>query len=258
MAQPELPPAGRFGYGLWLVAGSFEPGSSTDGELVSPSVPSTTRCTQATTSGDFDGDGATDEAEFIEVVSGGVPCDREREVFENLSTQEILVRFGSGRVIEPTFDDCQGGLCAYVFEATDLDGDGRHELAIDVTSAAAIGLVEFYRVDPEGIRALVIADPGDPPFVRPGPAILGGGFDSGLQSPIVCRARDDGTRELVSIHAENVADSLSGPWEVHTSTMTLRGDRLVVRSTDDRTSSFPHTTGIPSFSETSPFENGCP
>lgn len=133
-----------------------------------------------------------------------------------------------------------------VSEATDLDGDGRHELAIDVSSAAAIDLVEFYRVDPEGIRALVIADPGDPPFVRPGPAILGGGSDSGLQSPIVCRAKDDGARELVSIRAENVGDSLSGPWEVHTATMTLRGDRLFVRSTDDRTSSFPHATGIPS------------
>jgi hypothetical protein len=126
-----------------------------------------------------------------------------------------------------------------------------------VSSAAAIGLVEFYRVDADGIRALAIADSGDPPFVQPGPAILGGGFDSGLQSPIVCRVNDDGARELISIHAENVGDSLSGPWRVHTSTMVLQGDRFVVTSTDDSESSFPDTRGIPSFSNMSPFENGC-
>jgi len=49
----------------------------------------------------------------------------------------------------------------------------------------------------------------------------------------VCRVNDDGTRELVSIHAENVGDSLSGPWRVHTTTMvygasgsSLRDKRL--------------------------------
>ncbi|HSL15901.1 MAG TPA: LpqB family beta-propeller domain-containing protein [Actinomycetota bacterium] len=222
----------------------------------SPGV-AVTRCTQATTSGDFDGDGTTDEAEFIEVASGSVSCDRDGEVFENLSSQEVLVRFGSGQTLEQPFTDCQGGLCAYVFTATDLDGNGRDELAIDLTSAAAIGLVEFYRVDPDAVRALVIADPGDPPFVRPGPAILGGGFDSGVQSPIVCRVNENGSRELISIHAENVGDRLSGPWKVHTTTMVLQGDRLVVTSTGDAESSFPETTGIPSFSKTSPFENGC-
>ena len=131
------------------------------------------------------------------------------------------------------------------------------QLAIDVSSAAAIGLVEFYRVDSEGIQALVIAAPGDRPFVQPGPAILGGGFDSGLQSPAICRVNDDGTRELVSIHAENVGGSLSGPWTIHTSTIVLQGDRLVVTSTEDLESSFPGTSGIPSFSKPSPFENGC-
>jgi|GEM_PF-3580391 Tol biopolymer transport system component len=223
-----------------------------DGETAS-----LTRCVQATTSGDFDGDGATDEAEFIELVTGSISCNRDGEVIENLSSQEVLIRFGSGQIVKQAFADCQGGLCAYVFSATDLDGDGSDELAVDVSSAAATGLVELYRVDPDGIRALVIADPGDPPYVQPGPAILGGGFDSGLQSPIICRVNEDGTRELVSIHAENVGDSLSGPWRVHTSTMVLQGDRLVVTSTDDSESRFPGTSGIPSFSKTSPFENGC-
>lgn len=254
--ERDLPPAGRFGYGLWLVAGSFEPGSSAN-EPVSPPIASTTRCTQAMTSGDFDGDGTTDEAEFIEVVSGNVSCDRDGEVFENLSSQELRVEFGSGETLEQSFVDCQGGLCAYVFTATDLDGDGRDELAIDVSSGGALGLIEFYRVDPDAMRPLVIGEPADPPYVQPGLAILGGGFDSGLQSPVVCRVNDDSTRELVSIHAENVGGPLSGPWEVHTTTMVLHGERLVVMSTDDSESSFPGTSGIPSFSKTSPFENGC-
>jgi hypothetical protein len=78
-----------------------------------------------------------------------------------------------------------------------------------------------------------------------------------MQSPVVCRVKDDGIRELVSIHAENIGDSLSGPWQVHTTTMVLRGDRLVVTSTDDSESSFPGTSGIPSFSDTPPLDNEC-
>ena len=255
-SERDLPPAGQFGYELWLVTGSFEFGSSGDEESISPSVAPTTRCTQATTSGDFDGDGATDEAEFVEVVSGSVSCERGGDVVENLSSQEIVIRFGSGQMLEQPFADCQGGLCAYVFEALDLEGDRRQELAVDVSGSGDAGLVAFYRVDPDGIRPLVVAEPGDPPYVESGPAILGGGFNSVLQSPVVCRVNDDGTRELVSIHAENVGDSLSGPWQVHTTTMVVQDERLVVTSSKDSESSFPGTSGIPSFSK-SPFENGC-
>jgi len=226
-------------------------------QLGSLSAASTTRCTQATTSGDFDGDGAMDEADVIEVVSGSVSCDRPGQVVQNLSSQEVVIRFGSGHALERPFTDCQGGQCAYVFSATDLDGDGRDELAIDVSGSGDAGLLEFYRVDADGIHPITIAEPGDPPYVESGPAILGGGFNSVLQSPIICRENDTGTRQLVSIHAEDVGDSLSGPWRVHSTTMILEGDRLVVTSTDDWQSRFPDTRGIPSFAKTSPFENGC-
>jgi Tol biopolymer transport system component len=226
------------------------------GRSPSPEV-AITRCTQATTSGDFDGDGATDEADFIEVVSGSVSCDRPGQVFQNLSSQELVIRFGSGQTLQRAFTDCQGGLCAYVFEAVNLDGRGRHMLAVDVSGSGDAGLLDFYRVDADGIHPVTIAEPGDPPYVEPGSALLGGGFNSVLQSPIICRVNDDGARMLVSIHAENVGDSLSGPWRVHSTTMVLEGDRLVVTSTDDSESSFPDTTGIPSFSKTSPFENEC-
>jgi Tol biopolymer transport system component len=226
------------------------------GEAPSPTV-WVSRCTQATTAGDFDGDGIADDAEFVEIVSGVVSCARGGEVFAKLSSQELVIRFGSGQTLREPFADCRGGLCAYVFEPTDLDGEGRDELVIDVSSGGATGLEEFYRVDVDGVRPLVIAETGDPPYVEPGPAILGGGFDSATQSPLVCRVSDDGTRQLISIHAENIGDSLSGPWRVHTTTMVLEGDRLVVTSTDDSESSFPGTSGIPSFSATAPFDNGC-
>lgn len=133
----------------------------------SPSA-SVTRCVQATTSGDFDGDGTTDSAEFVELASGSVSCDRGGEVFVLLLSQELVIRLGSGQTLQQPFTDCQGGLCAYVFEPADLDGDGRDELAIDVSSGGATGLVEFYRVGPDGIRPLMIADPGDPPYVELG------------------------------------------------------------------------------------------
>jgi len=78
-----------------------------------------------------------------------------------------------------------------------------------------------------------------------------------VQSPIVCRVNDDGTRELVSISAENVGDGQNGPWRVHPTRMVLRNERLVVTSTDDSERSFPRGSGIPSFSRTVPLDNEC-
>lgn len=208
----------------------------------SSSRASQARCIQARTSGDFDGDGTADTAEFVEVVSGQVSCKRSGRVVGNLDSQEVVVRFGSGQTMEQPFTDCGGGLCAFVFAATDLDGDGRDELAIEVGPGAAITFVGFYRVAPSGIRQLLIEEPGDPPYVKPGPAVIGGGFDSGVQSPVVCRVRADGTRELVSVHAENsFVKGIRGPWRVHTTSMTLTGDRIVVTATRDSRSSFSKT-----------------
>ena len=184
-----------------------------------------------------------------EVASGDVSCDHSGAVVEHLTSQELMVAFGSGQALEQRFTDCQGGLCAYVFAATDLDGDGRDELAVDVSSGGAIGLVEFYRVGLDGARPLTVADPGDPPYVQPGPAIIGGGFDSAAQSPTACRVNADGTRELVSTHAELAGGSVGGQWQVHTTTMVLSGDELAVTSTKDTTSTFSMTSEI--------FRNGC-
>jgi Tol biopolymer transport system component len=208
-------------------------------EATSPSPRSSVdRCIQAKATGDFDGDGRVDTAGFVEVVPAGVACEQEGGVVAHLTSQEIVIRFGSGPTLVQPFSDCEGGACANVFTATDLDGDGRDELAIDVGPGAAVAFVEFYRVDREGIRPLVIAAPGDPPYVKPGPAILGGGFDSGLQSPILCEVNADGSREIVSVHAENTSDRVTGQWRVHTTNMLLNGDQLRVRSVGDADRTF--------------------
>jgi TolB protein len=204
-----------------------------EGEAPTPMV-SVTRCTQATTSGDFDGDGTVDEAKVLAVVPREVSCAGNRDVWAQMESQQIDVGFGSGQTLHQELTGCQpcltGGL---VFAATDLDGDGRDELAIDVGPGAAVDYVEFYRVDPSEVRPLVVSEPGDPPYVEPGPAILGGGFDSGQWSPIECRIGAEGIYELVSVHAENLTGPITGPWQVHTAIMVLEGDRLVVTSTND-------------------------
>jgi Tol biopolymer transport system component len=221
-----------------------------DGQTTSPAV-SPTRCVQATTSGDFDGDGTVDEAKIVAVVPADVSCKRNGDVYTQMESQQVEVRFGSEQALDQTLTGCQPCLTgSLVFAGTDLDGDGRDELAIDVGPGAATDYVEFYRVDASGISPLVVFEPGDPPYVEPGPAILGGGFDSGLWSPIECRVTVDGTHELISVHAENLTGPITGPWKVHTTTMVLEGDRLVVTSTDDvKSESYARVSDE--------FQNGC-
>ncbi len=204
------------------------------------------RCVQATTSGDFDGDGTIDEARLVALVPADVSCSRDGDVWGQMESQHIEVTFGSGQTLDQVLADCQPCLTgSLVFAATDLDGDGREELAIDVGPGAATDYVEFYRVDPSGISPLVVSTPGDPPYVEPGPAILGGGFDSGLWSPIQCTVAADGSRELVSVHAENLTGPITGPWRVHTTTMILDGDRLVVTSTDEvKSENYTRASGV--------------
>ncbi len=212
---------------------------------------SSTQCRQVHTTGDFDGDGVTDRAELVAIVSGDVFCEDTGRVVSHLLSEQIDVRFGSGQTLEWPFTACKPCMTGgETFTPTDLDGDGRDELAIDVGPGAAIDYVGFYRVDPHGIHPLVVADPADRPYMKPGPAILGGGFDSGLWSPIECRVDADGTRELVSVHAENITGPITGPWKVHRTTMVLRGDNLIVVAVaEDQSSSFSRTSDV--------FQNGC-
>jgi TolB protein len=227
------------------------PGTPPPTVVPSPS-PVETRCVRARTAGDFDGDGTTDRAEFVVIDRGHVSCADREAVGAHFKSQELVVQFGSGQTLDQRFpaDQCSGGSCAHVFEATDLDGDGRGELAVDVGPGAAVAYVEFFRVEPTGFHRLMIAEPGDPPYLKPGPAVIGGGFDSGLQSPVECRVNADGTRELVSIHAESIG-RITEPWQVHTTVLVLQGDRLVVTATSDTTEPLAAFAGPL-------FRNGCP
>ena len=196
------------------------------------------RCVHVEATGDFDGDGLSDRAVLYDDVPPGETCHQDVSPY-----LRIEVRFESGAGFDRAFRYCGGGTCDGVFTSTDLDGDGRHELAIDVGPGAAAAFVEFFRVDPGGIHPLIIPGPDDRPFVKPGPAILGGGFDSASQSPVECRIRSDGARELVSIHAEATGNPSTDPWLVHRTTMVLQGDQLVVTSTSERTEPWTMTSG---------------
>jgi TolB protein len=199
----------------------------------SPSPSGTTestdgRCVHVETAGDFDGDGLQDRAVLFDEIPAEESC--LQDVSPNV---RIEVRFGSGDRFAAPFKYCSGGTCGGVFTSTDLDADGRDEFAIDVGPGAAIAFVEFFRVDTDGIQPLVIQEPADPPFVKPGAAVLGGGFDSISQSPVECRVDSDGRPLLVSIHAEARGNPSTDPWGVHRTTMVLQGDQLVVVSTSE-------------------------
>ncbi len=197
----------------------FSPPRAPSPTVAPSTAPAETRCVTAQTPGDFDGDGVPDQAEFVVIDWDDVSCADGEAVAQNFQSQELVVRFASGRTLDGPFptEECSGGSCAYVFEATDLDGDGRDELAIDV-------------------------GPG---------AVIGGGFDAIDASPVDCRVNADGTRELVAIHAESRSGPITGLWDVHRAVMVLQGDRLVVTSTSD-TKETRSAFGGPLF------RNGCP
>jgi hypothetical protein len=119
--------------------------------------------------GDFDGDDTVDEAKVVAVVPADVSCERNRDMYAQMESQQLEVAFGSGQALDQQLTDCQPCLTgSLVFTATDLDGDGREELALDVGPGAAIDYVEFYRVDPGHVSPLVISEPGDRPTSSPG------------------------------------------------------------------------------------------
>jgi TolB protein len=195
-------------------------------------------CAHAEASGDFDGDGLPDRAELFDEVPRGETCHQDVSPY-----LRIEVRLASGEGFEAPFRYCGGGTCDGIFTSTDLDADGRDELAIDVGPGTAVAFVEFFRVDSDGIHPLVIRGPADRPFVKRGPAVLGGGFDSGSQSPVECHVGSEGGRELVSIHAEAMGTPSTDPWLVHRTTMVLQGDQLVVTSTSEKTEPWAVTSG---------------
>jgi hypothetical protein len=193
----------------------------------SPSSPGAPGCVLARTTGDFDGDGARDVATLVAPVAAGQGCAHVLA-----RPFRLRVGFGSGRKLDQVLPcgqrPCAGGSVGEPFTATDLDGDGRSELAVGVGPGAAIDFVGFFRVTNRAIRALRIAREGTTKAgLSAGRAVLGGGFDSSGVSPVACLVRPDGTRVLVSIHSAPTG-KFNGPWRVHRAELALRGDALHV------------------------------
>jgi Tol biopolymer transport system component len=205
------------------------------------------RCVHATTTSDFDGDGTPDVATLVDVLPAGQTCHQDLS-----SHLRIRVVFGSGGGFDRPFTYCAGGACDSVFTATDLGGDGRSELAVEVGPGAAVDFLEFFHIGRHGLRPLRIASAGTAAAgLKPGPAVLGGGFDSGVQSPVACKIRPDGSRVLISIHAESFGSRITGPWRVQRTALRLRGGSLHVAGVS--------TSTVRGFRIGSlRFRNGCP
>jgi len=202
----------------------------------SSSSPGAPGCVLARTTGDFDGDGAADVATLVAPVAPGQSCAHVLAP----PRAHLRVSFGSGRTLDQLLRcgdrPCFGGSVGEPFTATDLDRDRRSELAVGVGPGAAIDFVEFFRVTKRAIRPLRIASERTARAqLRPGPAVLGGGFDSGQTSPVACLVRPDGTPVLVSVHATPIG-SFNGPWRVHRAELALRGNVLHVVSVSTTTS----------------------
>jgi Tol biopolymer transport system component len=220
-AQPLIPKSSDVCCMAW------QPLPATRSTRVTPSPrPSTAltvgRCVHATATGDFDGDGTPDVATLVDVLPVGQTCR------QNLAHHlRIRVTFGSGGGFDRPFTYCTGGACDAVFTATDLAGNGRSELAVEVGPGAAIDFVEFFYVGPHGLSPLRIAAAGAAKAgLKPGPAVFGGSFDSGAQSPIACTIRPGGSRVLISTQAQSLSSRITGPWRVQRTELQLRGGSL--------------------------------
>lgn len=196
--------------------------------MVEP-TPNAPTCVLARASGDFDGDGSKDVA-LLETSAR--TCNDKL-----VKRPTIRIEFGDGTGWQRKFKECQGGSCSAVFAATDLDGDGRSELVAEVGPGAALDFVEFFHVTRRNLQPLTIAPPGRPQLgISPGPAILGGGFDSGAQNPTRCLVTPSGMRWLIAIGAE----LRGGGWRVHRTQLRLIGDAFhVVGSTSRTERNFP-------------------
>jgi len=232
-------------------AATYRPRSATSAGVTRSPQPSARvtvgRCAHVTATGDFDGDGTPDVVTLVDVLPAGQTC--RQDLSDHL---RIRVTFGSGGGFDRPFTYCTGGACDSVFTATDLAGDGRSELAVEVGPGAVIDFVEFFRVSRHGISPLRIAAAGAAKAgLKPGPAVFGGSQDSGVQSPVACHIRPDGSRVLVSIQAESLSSRITGPWRVKRTELQLRGDSLHVVGVSTAT-----VRGFPVRSLR--FRNGCP
>ncbi len=186
----------------------------------------------ARTRGDFDGGGTADAARLVALVPAGTGCG-EHALASHHPRYHVRVSFGSGGYVEHRLTRCATGPCEFtrgeLFAATDLNGDGRSELAVAEGPGAVIQTVGLFRVRRHDIHSLRIAPKqAARAHMQPGPAIVGGNFDASDTNPVACRMRPDGRPVLVQMHAMMAGKTIDGPWRIERVDLKLRRDTLHV------------------------------
>ena len=201
-----------------------------------PSQPTQTVCSESESLGDFDGDGSADRAKLYAVVPL-LQSDCGPESLEAGWRFELVVELGSTTFTAP-FGDCINPPDCQLLPGSDFDGDGRDELAL-MLSGTSSSVSAIYRITETGMHPLVLAAPGDPGFLEPGPIRLGGHQTSIMSSGFECRVENAGSRVLVAWSAER--DDGVSPYRMHLTTLELDGDTFTVVDTEDQ----QHVTELP-------------
>jgi len=120
-----------------------------------------------------------------------------------------------------------------VFAAADINGDGTTEIALQSVGADPIVLITIYEVVPGGgIRPIVVAGPGDPPNVMPGPLSFPWG---GVASVIYGARCTDLANALPGMLVWKAVLGEDGqPSSLHETVLAIDGTTLTVVRTSDR------------------------
>jgi hypothetical protein len=198
-------------------------------------------CLAADVVGDFDGDGRMDQAVvypkmFIE------PPTCEHDTLPSWN-QVVSVSLATGMEIHFEFD-CLAVLCRFqgwnhpggLFVAPDFDGDGRAELAVNISQGATFSLFTVYLVTPEGLQEVELAPPGDPQgqfneVLSPGPVRLLALDDLYSTASVTCASAKGGSRVVVQVSGRRIADSPR--WRYHKTVLAFEGDTFTVISSRD-------------------------
>ena len=217
--------------GLWIAfrpSQAIAPGGASQGAPVSRS-PADSICSQSGSSGDFDGDGYVDRARLYAVVLVAQNNCGTRAL-ESKWHFELEVALRSTSFTAP-FPDCESLFDCQLLDGSDFDEDGRAELPV-MLSMSASSVTAVYRVTEAGIEPIVLASPGDPGFLEPGPIRFGGAQDVLMNSGFECSVDTDGSRVVVAWSAER--DDGFSPYRMHLSTLVLEGNTFRVTGTEDR------------------------
>jgi hypothetical protein len=183
-------------------------------------------CFESESTGDFDGDGVLDRVKLHALV----PFERcSPDALETDWRFEIRVELASGTISTP-FEDCPSLFDCELLGGSDLDGDGRDELAVILTNAAT-ATTGLYRVAGSGVEPLKVEHPGDPDYLEPGPIVLGGNHDAISQAGFECLVKE-ARRVVVAWWAER--DDGVSPYRLHLASLELRGDAFLVVATQDQ------------------------